>query len=590
MFLRTSLSILILAALSPAQGKVFGETAVDPSAGDPTVTTSDQTPGNPANPNAAGVILPAAWATTFGNTNNNIPMSWSPTRYQQVFLGSEIGNASKVFFSLGFRQDDAFAGYKGQIVDLEIKLGYTTYDHNSLTTNFNNNFNSGTPLTVLKRRSILLPDMPSSKPTNPATFFIQIGFDIPFAYSYQQGRNLLIEIIQRGNSNNNSLFTYPLDAASGTTTSRLYASGNPNAATGTKGTGYGHIMEFGSTKIINKTPGWFSEYGSGCQGTGGKPGWIVPRAATSKWGNTANAWTFGSGPQRWQQEIDASEMPKTPLRIISFSERDDEANRSASASTLTIKMSFGGTTKTSSTLTNNYANNATGTQTVVFNGNVNLPAVSGGNKNLQNFAYVVKLAAPYIYIPSSKDPNFLVEIVNTTATRVARYPDAFSGTGTPGSRVYANGQPTATTGTLNLYHMMAICFGITGTNGTATPGISASGRPVINKSFNVQLSAAKASTGAGLIIGASDQIWGAIKLPFDLTILGATGCNLLSSVDALIPTAVDAQGNAQIPLALPNQTVFVGTDLFSQWLVIDPQANSFGLAFSAGGKMAIGDV
>ena len=65
------------------------------------------------------------------------------------------------------------------------------------------------------------------------------------------GTNVLVETINYGNTNNNALFTYPLDAASGTTTTRLYASGNPGASTGTLGLGYGLIYAF---RQIGGTP------------------------------------------------------------------------------------------------------------------------------------------------------------------------------------------------------------------------------------------------------------------------------------------------------------------------------------------------
>jgi hypothetical protein len=219
---------------------------------------------------SGGATVPAAQANTFGNSNNNIPFSWNPTAYQQVFLGSEMPIAVPIL-GLGLRQDDQFSGFAGHTIDVEMWLGYTTYDHNSLTNVYATN--ATMPLVyVLGRKMVQLPNMPPSNPTNPQEFFIQIPFDRPFPWAQQPSLNLLIEVRQWGNSNNNSIFTFPLDAHSGTTTTRLYASGSPGATSGTLGVGYGHVMCF-LDKV--KVSGQATAFGKGCPGTGG-PGNAVP--------------------------------------------------------------------------------------------------------------------------------------------------------------------------------------------------------------------------------------------------------------------------------------------------------------------------
>ncbi|MFQ5504613.1 MAG: hypothetical protein ACE5F1_07445 [Planctomycetota bacterium] len=540
-------------------------------------------------PQGAPVIVPAAQATAFGNSNNNIPFSWTPTRYQQVFLGSELP-ATHIIQTVALRQDDRFAAFSGAIIDVEIKIGYTTFTQNTVTSSFAGNFNSGTPARVLARRCILVPNMPPTRPTNPALFFFRICLDRPFPWVRQTGRNLLIEVVVWGNSRGNAIYTFPLDAASGTTTSRIYASGNPTASTGTVSRGFGMVFEFDTVGCKNKNPGCYRTFGKGCPGTGGFVGHIAPSAARTEWGNTANAWTFGSGPQRWQQEINASEMPRIPTRIITYAQRDDEVARTSPASTITIQMKFGMTSKNNATMTSNYATNADRTQTTVFKtANVNLPAVSGGNKSLQKFVYVVKLDQPYLYVPKAGE-NFLIEIVNTTATRVGRWPDAFSGAKAQGSRVYANNCPTCTTGTLGLNHCMAIGFGTGGTRGSAIPVLGATGRPILGKTFDVKVSGAKPTTAAVLVIGVSNTAWGKTPLPFSLAPFNAPGCNLLVSYDLLKGTAVDANGNGKVTLPVPNLPVFLGQRIHNQYFVVDLAANGMGLAWSNGGTATLGDI
>ena len=175
-----------------------------------------------------------------------------PAHYEQVFDGTELPN-TEVMNGLGLRQDDAFSGFTGASVDLEMNLGPTTFAVTGITNSFAGNFNAGTPTNVLPRQNIVLPTMPPTNPVNPATFFIQIPFTTPHVYIPTAGQNLLLEVIQRGNSRGNAIFTYPLDAGSGITTTRLY--GFPDSAvTGTLGTNYGMVMFFNHIGAGNSTP------------------------------------------------------------------------------------------------------------------------------------------------------------------------------------------------------------------------------------------------------------------------------------------------------------------------------------------------
>jgi hypothetical protein len=192
------------------------------------------------------IVVPASAAAAFSNANNNIPFSWDPCRYQQVYLGTEIAFAG-ILAGIGMRQDDQFNGFDGQVIEIEMWLGGTSFDHTTLTNTYANNFNSTAvpQRLVFTRRKFALPKMPPTNPTNPADFFITIPFDIPFPLALPTGENLVVEVINWGNSNNNAIFTYPLDAGNNITTTRLYAiapGGGPMSPTGTLGRNYGHVM------------------------------------------------------------------------------------------------------------------------------------------------------------------------------------------------------------------------------------------------------------------------------------------------------------------------------------------------------------
>ena len=325
----------------------------------------------------------------------------------------------------------------------------------------------------------------------------------------------------------------------------------------------------------------YSTFGAGCpNGTGH----IVPLKAATTWGNSGNAWTLGTNNQRWQQEVDASEMPTTGKPFFHIAWREDNVNRNNAAHVLQLKILVGRTTYSSSTLTGTFATNATGAQTTVFDGKMSLPAVNGGNNDLQKFHYVAKFNKPYVYVPV-KGQNFLIEIINSTATYARRYPDCFSGTGTPGSRVYASGSTTAASGTLGKNHLMVMAFG---TSTASAPILSATGTPAMGKSFSIDLSNGNGNTAAGLIFGVSKTVWGAAKLPFDLSGAGGTGCSLLVSFDALIALPV-VSGAGSVKFAVPINKALLGTSFHNQFFAVDKSANALGLSFTNGGTGLIGN-
>jgi hypothetical protein len=182
------------------------------------------------------VVLPAAQATRFGDSDNGIPFASTPIQYQQVFDGTDIGSPF-LAIGLSLRQDEAYAGHRGQTVDLEIALGHTTYSAATLTSTFASHFTAGRT-TRQPRRQVALPDMSPTRPTDPRVVIVDLPFTRVFPIS--PGQNLLIEVINRGNGNGNFGFPFPLDAATNPRTTQLVG----NGATGNLGVGYGLVMCF----------------------------------------------------------------------------------------------------------------------------------------------------------------------------------------------------------------------------------------------------------------------------------------------------------------------------------------------------------
>jgi hypothetical protein len=149
-------------------------------------------------------------------------------RYQQVFLGSDLPRAFTMA-GLDVRQNErATPVAHGLTVDLEIQVGYTTRTPTTMSTTFAANFDSGTPVVVLPRAQVVFPDQSPTPPTSPSQFLFTIPWPVRFDWVPVAGRNFLIQVTVHGNSNNNSIWGYPLDAC-GCQTARLW--GEPAAAT-----------------------------------------------------------------------------------------------------------------------------------------------------------------------------------------------------------------------------------------------------------------------------------------------------------------------------------------------------------------------
>lgn len=100
-------------------------------------------------------------------------------------------------------------------------------------------------------------------------------------------------------------------------------------------------------------------------------------------------------------------------------------------------------------------------------------------------------------------------------------------------------------------------------------------RPWIGDGFRQVATNLPANSLAVFKFGVSDQWWGGLPLPFDLSIIGMTGCTEYVSNDVLIGLPTGA-GAASYTLPLPNNPSLRGVRLFSQVFTVDPTANAFG--------------
>jgi hypothetical protein len=144
---------------------------------------------------------------------------------------------------------------------------------------------------------------------------------------------------------------------------------------------------------------------------------------------------------------------------------------------------------------------------------------------------------------------------------------------------WQDASPTATYGPFGA--------GCAGTLGVPSLVASPGSRPQLGATFTAILGNLPFGI-AVLDVGLSNQlIGGTVPLPLPLASIGMPGCSLL--VDPLVSLVlVGAGSSASWSLAVPNQQSLFGVQFFSQAFSLDPAANAFGFAASAGTTATVG--
>lgn len=187
-------------------------------------------------------ILPAVANTSWGS-GNAIPLGWSPNRFQQFFLGSELPSAMTMA-SLALRQPHTGPTAAGFSVDLDIKVGYTSRWAGTISSTFAANWDLGSPVQVLPRSVVVFPDQ-HTVPQVFSEMVVTIPWPVHFDWVPQPGRNLLVEITVYGNSVGSGIYGYPIDNVSGTY-GQWGTPANATTANGGAVRAFGPVMAFGA--------------------------------------------------------------------------------------------------------------------------------------------------------------------------------------------------------------------------------------------------------------------------------------------------------------------------------------------------------
>ncbi len=194
------------------------------------------------------VVLPSSAADRGGNSSYYYwALSYKPSRWQQLFLGSQSGDFAALW--AGWRADDKVSTtYKGKWVDLELRMAGTDKTPSTMSAYFASNYSSKLPLVrVFNRRKVYLPNIKGGKFT-PDKFDVKLAFDRVFYFDRAKAPNFLLEYINYGNGNSNKYFPYRLDAQYSsrpywTSYVRAYS---PTAGSGYRSVGYGPVTAFGT--------------------------------------------------------------------------------------------------------------------------------------------------------------------------------------------------------------------------------------------------------------------------------------------------------------------------------------------------------
>jgi hypothetical protein len=209
---------------------------------------------------AQGRVMPAAYAAKMGEINNSWPHANANMRYQQVFLGSELGNTDRIA-GLCLRHDELFPG-RALTEHLTVKLGPTEMDNTNLSTTFDANY-SAAPTEVFSG-DIVIPA------TTGAGTLDSFDFCINFTtqYVHPEGSNLVVEFVNTTPTSR----SHPKDACSagsdGCNTRRVVAF-SAAATTATIADNSGLIMSFLSadpTERVDCKDDHWMDYGFKNQG------------------------------------------------------------------------------------------------------------------------------------------------------------------------------------------------------------------------------------------------------------------------------------------------------------------------------------
>ena len=107
-----------------------------------------------------------------------------------------------------------------------------------------------------------------------------------------------------------------------------------------------------------------------------------------------------------------------------------------------------------------------------------------------------------------------------------------------------------------------------------------SGVPEVGNQLNFHIDFAPPNALSVLHLGVSKRQFMGILLPYDLGPLGAPGCQVLVGPEATFLQTVGGSGSWIRAVLVPNNPLFIGLNLHSQFFAVDTTANALGVVGS----------
>ena len=192
------------------------------------------------------LVAPSSCKDDPGNTYIDPPFANTDTRFLQIYRGSRTGGFLARW--IGWRMDSTEPNVqKGCWVNLEIKMGGSNNDPDTLDSTFANNYSSKLPpVTVFSRKMVSLPDLVPGT-FDPRKFDVKIPLEKPFRFDPAKAPNFFVEVLVGTNSWNHYIY-YWMDGD--TSYSRPYPISSlvglyRNSSSGYRQWGYGLVTGFG---------------------------------------------------------------------------------------------------------------------------------------------------------------------------------------------------------------------------------------------------------------------------------------------------------------------------------------------------------
>ena len=290
--------------------------------------------------------------------------------------------------------------------------------------------------------------------------------------------------------------------------------------------------------------------------------YFSPVAAATGLGNVNNTLPFAQNSYTYQQIHDASSFTggSFPAVIVRMQFRAKGTTNTGGVADLELFMSNSPHPAAHASAV--FANNETATSTinVFMRKSYNMPAVNSGGWGGPDFMF----DSPFVLL-ANQNMTWRVVLYSNSATvnTLDCYSDWRNGTST----LYAGCKhPLSTQTPAQSSH-----------NST----FRSPGQPW---DLNGYTWVGNLPMPGAVMIGASNALWGAIALPFDMGTIGAPGCMIVNDPAVVIPgvTMALASGFLGFTVPTPPTAALVGQTLYTQFIFAEAGANQLGLFTSRG--------